>query len=256
MTLSNACPVQFWLAAELTYNETETAGINPACYCQIFNSTDEIIIQFTESSSPSPAAYDLEVLNSQGVQLDLVPFVEITTNVWQVSYVPGQGSPSPVTDQKIQFKILGDSSMVAQSDCIDIKVSHDASILIEYSNSNNYAGLNFVAQTPDTTFYLRVPAVFFHEEPTTEQEDLELSDDTIQTLWSKIGKKRMLEVGYVPYYMHEKIVLVLASQFVTIGDRDWIRRDEYSIDKGNKRYPLKRATVLLTDQDYIKRNLL
>jgi hypothetical protein len=253
MTISNACPVQFWLAGDLTFNQTEVAGVNPACFCQIFNNDDSIIIQFTDTAHTT---YNLKVLDSQGNEIDLIPFSEIVSDVWQTTYQPSAGSPTPVTDQKIQFKIIGDSTELAQSDCIYIRESHDPSVLIQYSNSNNYAGLNFVAQTPDTTFYLRIPASFFHETPTTEQEDLELSDDTIQTLWSKIGKKKLLETGYMPYYMHEKVVLILGCQFITIGSKDWIRKDAYEIDKGNKRYPLKRATVLLTDQDYIKRNLL
>jgi hypothetical protein len=65
-----------------------------------------------------------------------------------------------------------------------------------------------------------------------------------------------LEIGFLPNYMHQKIQLVLMHDNVTIDGKRWIRRDGYEKAEGNKRFPLKRASVWLHDKDFIKENQL
>lgn len=244
MVYSNANPVQMWLAAEQTFNQKEVGGITPACFSQIFNESDTITLQYSDGSG-----YSLGVFNKTGSLIDSASFSAVETGVYQASY-----TPTGLNGEFIQLKIMNGGTPVMQSDSILIHTNHSPSVLIAYSNYNNYAGL--VYDVSPVTFYFRCQAVFFHEEPAVEQEDLELSDDTIQTLYSKMQMKRLFEIGYVPYYIHQKLSLIFNHQFITIDGKDWIKRDAYEIDKGSKRYPLKKGQVLLTDQDYIKRNLL
>lgn len=161
------------------------------------------------------------------------------------------GSPTLSVDNFALSRLV-----FAYSDCINVKANHDCTILLQYSNSGDYAGLVYEDISPQPEFYLRVPGVFFHDDFPQEQEDLELSDDTVQTLWNKTEAKRLLEINHMPYYMHQKLILALQHQFVTIDNLEWRKRDSYDIDRGNRRYPLKKATVLLSDKTFIKRNLL
>lgn len=150
------------------------------------------------------------------------------------------------------------STIVAQSDCVDITDDvDDCSTLIQYSNTSNFAGLIFQSTSPNNDFFLRIPAVFFDENYPQEQEDLELSDDTIITLWSKIEGKKTLDIGYMPFYMHKKLQFALMMDSVSIDGIEYRMRDAYQITApASKRSALRRASVTLSEKDFINRNLL
>lgn len=148
---------------------------------------------------------------------------------------------------------------VGKTDCLSVKESHSCTNLISYRNNSDFAGLVYTDASPDFQFNLRVPSVFFHEEPFDESEDHELSSDTMVQIWAKLERKKQLEIDYIPYYFHEKLRLILAHQSVEVNGKAWIKKrdDPYTIVRtGNKRYPLNKGSVLLTDKNFIKRNLL
>jgi len=110
---------------------------------------------------------------------------------------------------------------------------------------------------PSVTYNLRIPAVFFDEQFPQEQEDLELSDDTIITLWSKIEGKKLLDIGFMPFYMHKKLQMVLMMDTVSIDGIEYRMRDPYQITSpASKRSAIRRASILLSEKDFINRNLL
>ncbi len=146
--------------------------------------------------------------------------------------------------------------IVAKSDCISIKESHPCTVLINYSNNSDFDGIQYADQSPNLDFNLRIPAIFFEEQNTKESEDIELSSDEIVRLYDKIEEKRELRVGFMPHYMHRKLLLALSHDFVIIDEKDWLLRDEYKKNEGNRHYPLRTATVLLTDKNFIKENQL
>jgi hypothetical protein len=143
----------------------------------------------------------------------------------------------------------------ALSDCIDIRTSHECTKLITYSNSKDFDGVEYDT-SPGLEFYLRVPAVFFLERYPQEQENAELSTADYVRLRNEIKAQKLFDVGYVPYYLHRKLQLVFAHDIIEIDGKNWLRQEEYEINEGNKRYPLKPATTWLTDKNYIKRNIL
>lgn len=158
------------------------------------------------------------------------------------------------------FRVSGDTETVeAVSDCIEIAEAWPNTILLEYSNRRNYAGIinDGSAGTPDqTTFYLRIPAVFFQERfPETSQVET-LSNNRDILLNSQIEKQRLLDVGYVPFYMHLKIQLALTHQFLSIEGSDWVKKETYEIADGNKRGSTRSAEVYLNEKAYIVRNIL
>lgn len=145
--------------------------------------------------------------------------------------------------------------VIYKSDCLDIKTTHDCTKLISYTNNRVFNGLYFNTASPDETFYLRIPATFVHERFPEEDEVLKRTSDTI-TLNSTMEAQKLLETGYMPYYMHRKTKLVLKMQTVTIDDQQWVKQEAYEIQEGNKRHPKKMARVWLNEADFVQRNVL
>lgn len=144
---------------------------------------------------------------------------------------------------------------LAKSDCIDVKESHDCSVLIEYENTSDFDGIAYESGSPGPSFQLRIPAIFFEEENPQEQEDLELSNGVIVTLRQSIVEKRKLETGFMPNYMHRKLQKILMHDQVQIDGDYWKKRDSYDTSPV-KKYNLKTASVLLTKYDSVEKNTI
>lgn len=165
-----------------------------------------------------------------------------------------------ICNQRIKINILDDGSpqlVVAKSDCLDVRTSHACTKLIEYSNTRNFAGLIYDEDlSPDETYTIRVPATFFHERFPEDDETIELTDMVVN-LNSSMKRQKRLDFDYMPYYMHNKIKLILKHQQLTIDDKDWVKQEEYEMsDSENKRFPIRMSSVWLTDKNYIQRNVL
>jgi hypothetical protein len=148
-----------------------------------------------------------------------------------------------------------DATPLAKSDCLQIATTQDETHLIEYSNERNFAGLNYTDISPDAAFNIRVPSRFFHEEFPEEDEAMELTSSVITTS-SQLKSQKLLEVKHVPYYFHKKLQLILKHQTLTINDIAYKKEEKYQINQGNKRWPLKSATCLLTEKNSVMRNIL
>jgi len=154
---------------------------------------------------------------------------------------------------------IGDTLYVTptyKSDCLDIKSSQDETVLITYSDNKNFASLNYSLVSPDPEFTLRIPAIFFHERFPEESEVIELSNSRSIQLNAQVKAQRWLQIKPMPYYMHRKMKLVLKHQFVTIDDQDWVQSELYELIDSSQRSPMKKATVWLTEKDYLLRNVL
>lgn len=174
-----------------------------------------------------------------------------TFNTIKIRMVPPSGSPA----FQLHFAGMQTVTEFAKSDCLHIKTLHGGTKLIEYSNNRNYFGLVYPDTSPFQTFYLRVPAVFFHKKFPQEARAIERTGSTIITS-SKLKKQKHLQVHHVPDYFHEKIILALSHHNVTIDDQQWKKEDAYEKDDGNQHYPLKKATVYLTEKNFLARNVL
>lgn len=148
-----------------------------------------------------------------------------------------------------------DQTELLKSDCIDLRETHDCTVLVEYENTSDFDGINYEAGSPGPSFQLRIPAIFFEEENPQEQEDLELSNGVIVTLRQTILEKRKLEIGYMPNYMHRKLQKVLMHDSVYIDGDYWKKRDAYDTSPV-KKYNLKTASVLLTKYDSVEKNTI
>lgn len=255
MILSDSLPVQFWLTGYETYNEKELFGFNTRCFCQPWECGDEIKIQFQDTSG---LPFYLLVYDEDDILIDTLNFNEDSPGVYSRSFIPDSNTPD-ICDQKILLKIRqGDTTIVAKSDCLDIKETHDGTIYITYSNGRNYAGIiNYSGGTPDISYYLRIPAVFNQEQFPETDETLPLSNNRIISLNSQVKKQRLLETDQMPYYMHLKVMEVLKNQFITIDGVDYVKEEPYEqVSNTSKKWPMRRYTCWLTEKQYVVRNIL
>lgn len=150
---------------------------------------------------------------------------------------------------------LGSAEIVAKTDCLDIRQDHPDTILLTYSNHRNFAGLVYENISPENEFQIRIPAIFFHQRFPEEDEVIELSSSLL-TLNGTLRKQRLMDIDYVPYYFHEKLKLILKHQILEIFSRQWVKQESYEITEGDRRWPVKKAKVWLSEKDFVHRNIL
>lgn len=203
--------------------------------------------------------YDFVVLDSNGEDLHTIemPAVQLESGTYlhYLTYRFSDYSPD-VCDEQVNFEIRNLGTVVAKSDCLNVRSTQDETVLITYSDNKNFASLQYSNVSPDPEFTLRIPAVFFHERFPEESEVIELSNSRSIQLNGQVKAQRLLEIGPMPYYMHRKLKLILKHQFVTIDDQDWVQSETYELTEGNRRHPLKKGQVWLDEKDYILRNVL
>lgn len=205
-----------------------------------------------------PAYIGISVVNNLsdvGIEVEEFDLLTTSTNpiVYNLSFVPSDASPD-ICNQLVQFFVVNSSDEdIAKSDCQDISSSTKNTMLITYSNHENVFGLVYDNQTPE--FNLRIPATFFHQRFPGEDEVMELSYSLV-TLNSSLRRQRLLETDFLPYYFHEKIIMVLQHQFVEIINKSWVKQEGYEIAEGNRMYPEKKAKVWLGEREFVQRNVL
>lgn len=213
----------------------------------------------TITTYPDPVNYSLNIIDEDSVEIESIPFTaqllaDSFAYVYTASWTP---IDSDVCNSKVAFQIenTDDSTIVAKTDCIEIRESWECTNVITYSNNRNYAGLAYTDVSPDQQFSIRVPSRFFHEQNPEEDELMQLSSSFINTS-STIQAKKLFEVIHAPYYWHRKLQLIFKHSYVEIDDQVWIKQDGYEINEGNKRASLKSAQVWLTEKDNLQRNVL
>lgn len=159
---------------------------------------------------------------------------------------------------QVDYIRLGAFAYHGKSDCQLITDCSDCTEGITYSNSNNFDDIDYSDVSPSREFFLRVPATFNDntDEWPDEHESIDLSDSDSVQLVMEVKHKRLFSVGFVPAYMLGKTQLVLSHDNVTIKGMNWGKWDGMQKEPGNKHYPLRKASFLLTDKDFIKRNVL
>lgn len=197
----------------------------------------------------------MDIYDSEDVLINSEDFSQVGTGIFQESFTPTSfGIDSGEITLKIRDKF--DDSIIATSDCVDVKGFHCCTTLIQFSNSGPFDDLDFNPASPSLDFFLRVPAIFFEEEFPDEYESIDLSNSEMVQLTSEVRHKKLLDVDFMPFYMIEKLQLVLAHDNVVIDGKNWIKGDGMTKEPGNKRYPLRKTKFLLTDKSFIKRNVL
>lgn len=173
----------------------------------------------------------------------------------RIAFIYTSGKDITLTAESIEgSRQLGVDTILAKTDCLHILTEHKNTIYASYSYHRNYAGLIYSDISPAIVFKIRIPAIFFHQRFPEEDETILLTDQIV-TLSGTMRKQRLLSVDYVPYYFHEKIMLIL-KQNVEIFDFTWVKQEAYQMTEGDRRSPWKKANVYLSRQDFVQRNVL
>jgi hypothetical protein len=156
------------------------------------------------------------------------------------------------------FAQTGPSQAIYKSDCLDIRTSHNESLLIDYTNQRNFAGIKYGDESPDPAFSIRIPAIFFETRFPQEGEETDLSSGDVIPLNSEVKEQRQISTDRMPNYMHRKIALVLQHQSLYIDGEYWVKGEEVYEKKepANKRDSFRMYTCWLTRQDFVVRNVL
>lgn len=109
--------------------------------------------------------------------------------------------------------------------------------------------------SPDLTFNILVPCRFYHQKFPQQDEGIDLTTGIIITGSNK-KKQRKLQVKHSPYYFHNKLIEILQHQTVTALSKTWKKQEAYEVLEGKETWPLKPATVFLTEDNSIIRNVV
>jgi hypothetical protein len=251
ITFSDALPIQFWTPDCDTYNESEFEGVFPRCFCQPFECTDTITIQFKDTPGYTRT---LRIVDENETPVYSSAFTGFSNGIYQKSVVPINDG---FCNKNVRFEILAGSTVLAKSDCISVKTDHPETVLIYYHNNRVFSSLNSSVGTPDPQFYLRIPAIFFRERYPKTTEIIDLSNSqSVQTM-AEIKYQRLLQIKNMPAYMHLKTQLVLSFQNVTISGLEWIAQEPYEpVEASTPRWPMNKAQIWLNRKNYITRNVL
>lgn len=115
--------------------------------------------------------------------------------------------------------------------------------LLQYSNANNYAGIDY---TGAEKFCLRVPAKFYEERQPEEDESEALSDSSIVKLAGTVKRQKYLEIEPLPPYMILKIKLILKHNSLKVDEDYYIQEEAMDVAKLNDRFALFISRVWLT----------
>jgi hypothetical protein len=100
MTISDALPIQFWYNGIPTYNEYDPGvPFDHVLFYQEFLNTDDVRIQLRDTTG---LTYNLQFLDCDGVETNLLPFTEISSAVYEITFNPADLG---INNHKVQFKI-------------------------------------------------------------------------------------------------------------------------------------------------------
>jgi len=137
-------------------------------------------------------------------------------------------------------------TIIAYSDCLDVRPIQEETYLIEYSNETDYAGIVYTEGSP--ILQMRVHAKFFKERSPEENESSD-STDSVDKLSSVTKDQRLLQVEPAPYYFHKKLKRVLQHNYISIDGSEWEKEENYEQNDLNEEYPMATAEVWLTEKN-------
>jgi hypothetical protein len=157
--------VEYTVTAQ--YTRVVNSGSSNPRTAQLLILDSSNVIQFSNTQASSAGANSLEVT-----------FVA-TVNTTRIGFIHNSGSNVDITVTAItgtRILVIGNTQIIAKSDCLEIRQNHENTILLTYSNNRNFAGLVYENTSPATEFNIRIPAIFFHQRFPEEDEVMELSE--------------------------------------------------------------------------------
>lgn len=147
----------------------------------------------------------------------------------------------------------------AETDYVQFSSLTPKSVLLQYKSLRNFDGI--VYDEESDYFNLRIQGRFFHEGMPVNSKSIPLSRGRIINTSSEVKHGTKLEIQDVPYYMHTKILSALShavSGTLLINGIPWVL-DPMEYDMGDERpdrYPMRPASIFLTQKNYVTRNVV
>jgi len=249
---------KFYFTIDNSYSESETypkigfsfARSGPYTDWGMRVDVDYVNIRYSLDNELIEPTRELRVINSDGNIAGRIDFNDY------VEFVPSEYG---ICNSNMSIEVYDYSSpqqKIAYSDMIYTYSSFGQNTInkISYWNNSSFDGIPY-GGGPEIKFTAHIDSQFWKETADEEFEDDMLSSNEFVRVYNQQAEKTLLEIGYVPNYMHKKIRRILMHDNVVINGKYWIKRDEYEHENLN-RYPLSKANVWLTDKNSIIRNVV
>ena len=148
-------------------------------------------------------------------------------------------------------------TIVAHTDCLDVRTEHEGSLLIYYSNPGDYDDIPYSSFVTAPVFNLRIPGRLNEHDPRwpEESESMEESDGDVESLMGSLKTQIQLEHDKLPAFMREKLKNVLKHKSITILGIGFTKEEPYEIGAGRIDNPLRKGTCWLTVRGSYKTNV-
>jgi hypothetical protein len=167
-------------------------------------------------------------------------------DTWQF-VVPFATVPAGGCYARVTATDPGLPNALAVSEPISVAVRHVTALQLTYRNFDNAYGLNYSAGLVNR---LRVPGRFFERLPSATKDVLRNDDNRLVLLYAQVQRKVQLETLLLPGWLHEKLALALAHDFVKVEGVRVVSEGEYAHEPVS-RYGLSRGTALLEAVDFL-----
>lgn len=139
------------------------------------------------------------------------------------------------------------ANVLFRSDYIEVAEEQRDTYWLQYSNQEDFAGIDYSA---DPVFGIRLALKFFKERAPETNESEEVSDGGMTKLSGMVKFQRQLEMDASPYYMHNKLKLILQHNTVFLDGSYWLKEESYEYSNiggdGYPEFPFKLGKAWLT----------
>lgn len=148
-------------------------------------------------------------------------------------------------------------TIVAHTDCLDIRTEHEGTLLISYSNPVDWDNIPYSSLEPAPTFSLRIPGRLNIHDPRfpEENESLDQSNGDIEKLFGSLKKQILLQHDPMPWFMIEKLKHVFKHETITIRGISFTAEEQYEVLPGRLDYPFRKGRIWLTVRGSYKTNV-
>lgn len=154
MTLSDALPVQFWLNGEETYNEKIVDGAHRFCFCSPWKCTDEIKLQFEDSSG---SEYTLAVLNTDSQIIKELQF-DRSGNIYSTTLNPNV-SPE-ICDEEVSLEIQTTTQLLSDHNFLNGSWVNRGGGGVDWTESGGFASSTLTNVSQNVTKIFTLSAAF------------------------------------------------------------------------------------------------
>lgn len=194
------------------------------------------------------------------IEFTEVPETMSAGAIYDLSFVP---STYGLCDSKVVFEVADEDGIVIfTSDGVLLSSQPRANLRIQYKSNKPFASLFYTAETGYFSF--RIEGRFFKERSVTEQDVLALSNNLIINTGSQLKRQRALVVGYMPDYMHNKLIIALQHAVSGslkinngIDEYEWTIENDYEpIESQSEKYAEQASRIWLTRKNYLLTNVI